>query len=289
MKEFARATRSLVAFQTILVFFLAARPLPAQSQSAQEIVRKVVDNELHFDATDHKPWMYRDAYKSPDKDTVKLVIQTRNGNLSEIVQDHGQPPTPDVRQADLARMQQTISDPSFRERQRRNEDHDNQQAVDMMKMLPNAFLWHVIDRHDEDLTLSFVPNPSFSADSMNGRVMAAMSGTMVVDERQMRLKSLQGHLNKPVEFGWGLLGHLNAGGTFQIIRAEVAPGEWQIVQTHVHISGHALFFKSIGDQEDETDSDFRPVPDGVDLNKAAEMLRSGEVARTLDTSTTAQR
>ena len=114
---------------------------------------------------------------------------------------------------------------------------------------------------------------------MSARVLAAMSGTLTVVEREMRLKTLNGKLMKSVEFGWGLLGHIDAGGTFQIMRDEVGPGIWQITQTHVHISGHALFFKTIGDQEDEITSDWKPVPQNVDMNKAAEMIRSGELAR----------
>ncbi|HEX4310685.1 MAG TPA: hypothetical protein VHZ25_11700, partial [Acidobacteriaceae bacterium] len=53
-------------------------------------------------------------------------------------------------------------------------------------------------------------------------------------------------------------------------------------ETHVHISGHALFFKTIGDQEDEVTSDYRQTPAGVDLSRAAQMLRDGDVARELD-------
>jgi hypothetical protein len=103
----------------------------------------------------------------------------------------------------------------------------------------------------------------------------------VVDEHEMRLKKLAGRLDKDVVFGWGLLGRINSGGTFEIVRQNVGSGSWQITQTHVHISGHALFFKSIGDQEDEVTSDYHRTPDGVDLNKAAEMLRNGEVAKEL--------
>jgi len=33
-----------------------------------------------------------------------------------------------------------------------------------------------------------------------------------------------------------------------------------------------LFFKTIGDQEDETRSDFRPVPQGTTLAQAEQML-----------------
>lgn len=265
----------------LLPLALFALPRPAPAQTANEIIHKVVGNELYWDVHDHTRWMYRDAYKSPDKDLVKIVIESPQGNLSLVIEDHGRPPSSQEHQADLARIQRMLTDSSFRAQQKKNAQHDGQQASDMLKMLPDAFVWNIVNRNDGNVTLSFHPNPNFSPGSMNAKVLAAMSGTMVVDEKSMRLRSLRGRLDKPVQFAWGLLGHLDAGGTFRIERADVGDGSWQITETHVHISGHALFFKSIGDQEDEVTSDYRRVPDDVDINKAAEMLRSGQVAREL--------
>jgi hypothetical protein len=267
---------SLLAASLCAVFSGGAR-----AQSTDEIVRAVVHNELDADFNDHTPWMYRDAYKSPEKNVVKIVIETPQGNLSEVVEDGGHPPSAQEHQNDLDRIQQIVSDPALRARMKRNEQHDGQQARDMMNLLPKAFIWHIVDRSNGAIKLTFRPDPNFSADSMSGRVLAAMSGTMLVDEQHMRLKDLTGRLDHDVTFAWGLLGHINSGGTFQIVRQDVGFGSWQIIQTHVHISGHALFFKSIGDQEDEVTSDYHRTPDGVDLNKAAEMLRNGEVARVL--------
>jgi hypothetical protein len=47
----------------------------------------------------------------------------------------------------------------------------------------------------------------------------------------------------------------------------------------VHISGHALFFKTIGTQEDEVKSDFTLVPLGTTLEQAVELLNGPAVAR----------
>ncbi len=273
--------RSHSAAALLFLFVFAFAPRSAAAQSAQEIVRKVVHNELDADFNDHTSWMYRDDYKSPEKNVVKIVVETSQGNLSEIVEESGHPPSAEEHQNDLNRMQQIVVDPALRARQKRAEQHDGEQAADMMKMLPNAFVWHVIDHANGELTLAFQPAPSFSPDSMNAKVLAAMSGIMVVDEQAMRLRKLAGHLDHEVVFGWGILGRINAGGTFAIERKDVGYGSWQIIQTHVHISGHALFFKTIGDQEDEVTSEYHRTPDGVDLKKAAEMLRSGEVAREL--------
>jgi hypothetical protein len=284
MREIVRPSRFFPGF-LLLVLSGALAPRIAQAQSPEEIVRTVVRNELDADTNDRTAWMYRDAYKSPDKNIVKLIIETQQGNLSEVVEDNGHPPSAEQHQADLDRIRQMLTDPAFRQRLKRNEQQDSKQARDMMNMLPNAFIWNIVDRGNGDVKLTFRPNPSFSPDGMNGKVLAAMSGTLVVSEHGMRLRSLSGHLDKDVVFAWGLLGRINAGGTFQIIREEVGTGNWQITQTHVHISGHALFFKNIGDQEDEVTSDYRRTPEGVDLNKAAQMLRDGEVARELHIET----
>lgn len=264
----------------LLIFAFAAGPL-SRAQSPADIVRQVVQNELDADANDHTSWMYKDAYQSPDKNIVKIVAETHQGNLSEVVEDHGHPPSAQEHQADLNKIHQMLTDPSYRARLKQNEQHDGQQARDLLKLLPNAFVWKIDSRENGDVTLSFHPAPNFSPPSMSAKVLSAMSGIIVVDEQGMRLKLIDGHLDQPVTFAWGLLGKIDAGGRFKVVRSEVAPGEWQITQTHVHISGHALFFKNIGDQEDEVTSDYHRVPNDTTLEKAAEMLQNGEVAHKL--------
>ncbi|MGB9030976.1 MAG: hypothetical protein WCC27_12720, partial [Acidobacteriaceae bacterium] len=235
---------------------IATAPRAASAQSPDDIVRKVVKNELDADFNDHTAWMYRDAYKSPDKDIVKIVIETQQGNLSEIIEDGGRAPSAQEHQDDLSRIEQMLTDPALRARMKRNEQHDGEQARDMMNMLPNAFIWQITGHDNGNVTLSFRPKPDYTPGSMNGRVLATMAGTMVVDEEHMRLRDLNGHLVHDVLFGWGILGHINAGGAFHIVRDDVGFGSWQITAMHVHISGHALFFKTIGDQEDEITSDY---------------------------------
>jgi hypothetical protein len=280
MKRKNSALPILSPFLLLLGFFSAA-PQRTYAQSPAEIVRKVVNNELNADAQDHTTWMYKDAYKSPDKNVVRIFIQTHQGNLSELIEDSGRPPTAAEHQSDLDKIHQMLTDPAYRARLRKNEQHDGQQALDLMKMLPDAFIWTITNRENGDITLSFRPDPKFSPPSMSAKVLAAMSGHIVANEREMRLKVIDGHLDQPVDFAWGLLGRINAGGTFRVVRTEIAPDEWQITQTHVHISGHALFFKTIGDQEDEITSDYHPVPGDITLQKAADMLKDGEVAREL--------
>jgi hypothetical protein len=100
-----------------------------------------------------------------------------------------------------------------------------------------------------------------------------MAGTLVVNKAQNRIETISGKLTQDVTIGWGLLGRLREGGTFRVERREVAPGLWQIVETHVHIEGKALFFKTIGEQQDEVQTEFTQVPAGTTLEQAADLTK----------------
>lgn len=253
----------------------------AQQARAQQLVQQVVDNQVEVDRTDHSHWMYRDEDKLPGKSTVKLVVQTAEATLSRTIEWNGHPLTEQQKRQDEARMESLVNDPAARAKQAKNSAHDDQQSTSLLKMLPNAFLWTEEEESHGEITLHFKPNPAFQPPTYASRVFAAMAGDMVVDARQKRLKSLSGTLIQSVEFGWGLLGKLEQGGTFRVVRSEIAPGEWQITETHVHIQGHALLFKTISEQEDEVTSNYKPTPPGLTLSQAAQMLRDGTVARVL--------
>ena len=103
-------------------------------------------------------------------------------------------------------------------------------------------------------------------------MFAGMEGDMAVDDKQHRIVSLQGRLIHDVKFGGGFLGNLEAGGSFKVERREVGDGHWQITETHVHIQGHALLFKSISEQEDDVKSKFKQLGDDVSFDRAKKEL-----------------
>jgi hypothetical protein len=49
-------------------------------------------------------------------------------------------------------------------------------------------------------------------------------------------------------------------------------GVWSITETHVHIQGHALIFKSISEQEDDVKSKFKKLPRQISPTNAENML-----------------
>jgi hypothetical protein len=250
-------------------------------QDARAFVRAVVANELTADANDHSRWMYRDENGVPNKGTVKLVIQTAQGDLSKTIERDGHPLPQEQQQEDEQRMDAFVKDASLRQKQKRDHEQDAAKASALTKMLPDAFLWTIAGQNGAETTLHFKPDPQFRAPTREARVFAAMEGTMVVNTEQKRIQELKGTLTRDVNFGYGLLGKLQKGGTFEIERQQIAPRIWAITATHVHIRGRALIFKSIGEQQDEVTSHYHPAPSSLNLEAAAKMLKDGSAGRML--------
>ncbi len=276
-----RLNRLAAALALCCVASLGSMHARAQQQDARALVQKVVNNELKADAEDHSRWMFRDANKVRGKSTVKLVVQTPQGTLSKTIEMNGKPLTEEQQQADEQNMHRFVTDASVRQRQKRNNQHDDRQAAAMTKMLPDAFLWTKTGEKGDETTLAFSPDPKFNPPTREARVFSAMKGTMVVNTKEERIKSLKGTLMRNVDFGFGLLGKLEKGGTFNVERENIAPDVWEITATHIHMHGHALIFKSIDEQQDEVTSDYKPSPANITLEEAEKMLKDGTVAKKL--------
>lgn len=251
-----------------LVLFAA---VPLVAQDANQIVQTAVNTELAASRNDHSLWRYRDEQRDANK--VSIVVQTTKGSVKRLIEKNGQPLTAAEAQAEDARIQSTIHDAAKMAKQRRDGASDDKNAAELLNMLPTAFLWRIANENGDSITLTFSPNPDFSPPDMQSRVLSAMAGDLVVDKKQHRIKTINGKLTQDVTFGWGLLGRLKQGGTFRVERRELKPGLWQITETHVHIVGKALFFKNIGEQQDEVQTDFTQVPAGATLEQAAEMSK----------------
>jgi len=250
----------------VAVVFVSAG---GEVQQPREIVEQAVKTELAADAADHSLWLYYDIDRKPGGEVVQWAAQTRKGELDRVLRQDGHEMTPTEQRS---RMEQFIRDSGARAKQRRNGQEDDNRARRMMEMLPDAFIWTKVKQEGTTTQLHFEPNPGFHPPTWEARVFASMEGEMVVDDSEHRIVSLRGRLMREVKFGWGILGELKPGGSFNVERRQVGGGIWQITETHVHIQGHAIFFHTISDQEDEVKSKFEELPANISLEEAEQRL-----------------
>ena len=252
----------------LLVLMGIAAP-SMDAQTPRELVRRAVETEIVASQNDHSHWRYFEDDQQPTKSVRKWVAQARLVSLDRVIERNGQVLSEAQQKQE---MNAFISDPRAQNKQQKSGQHDDQQAAELLKILPDAFIWTRTGEHGNEILLHFRPNPSFHPPDLESRVFAAMEGDMEIDREQFRIASLKGHLIRDVKIGYGLLGDLQAGGTFDVERRELNPKVWEIVETHVHIQGHALIFKTISENEDDVKWDFKQIADTTSLQQAQSEL-----------------
>ena len=249
-----------IAFALLLACALSSR-----AQSPRDLVRKAVQTELVASANDHSLWLYFEIDRQPSRTVRQWVAQTTTVSLNRVIERNGQPLSESQQRQEMSVF---INDSRAQAKQRKSGQHDDEQAAELTKMLPDAFIWTKEGEQGNDIRLHFKPNPQFHPPDLESRVFAAMEGEMVIDRNQYRIVTLKGRLIHDVKIAYGLLGDLEAGGTFDVERRELSPKVWEITETHVHIQGHALIFKTISEQEDDVKTNFTQIAPSTSLQEA---------------------
>jgi hypothetical protein len=76
-----------------------------------------------------------------------------------------------------------------------------------------------------------------------------------------------------VQFGFGLLGHVNRGGHFGYAKQQLDDQNWKMVQVSIHLDGRVLMMKSLSRDQEVTRSDIQVVPQELSLVEASKMSR----------------
>ena len=243
------------------------------TEDPRALVSQVVNNELQAQQNDNTYWMYVSEVQEPENTRTQYVIETREGALTLLAAENGHALTPQQQQQEDERINSLIHNRSELRKRKQEHERDAQKEQQLLKMLPDGFLYHYEAEEGWNIRLSFRSNPKFRPPTREAKVFHAMQGTMLVDAREKRLVELRGELMRDVVFGWGIFGRLFAGGTFNVQQREIVPGHWEATLIDVHIRGKALFFKTISEQQHEARSDFRQVPGTITPEQAAAMLK----------------
>jgi hypothetical protein len=258
---------------TIIQLGVPARPqsIPSSQVSAHDLAQRVVTNELTFQEH-HTNWMYRLEKEQYGKKQVEEIVETNEGSLSRLLSINDRPLTAKQLLEEDERVRLLMTSRNAQQKLRRALDAEILQGRRLFKMLPDAFVFSYAGGEGHLVKLSFRANPSFHPPSLEARVFHDMEGEMWVDCRQERLAAFDGHLTQTVKFGFGLLGHLDKGGHFEVRQAEVVPGHWDVTTLNLDMTGKALLFATVGVRKRENHRDFQQVSDDLTLAQAAEIL-----------------
>jgi hypothetical protein len=269
-------TLALIVVSSLPAFGASAAQDASTTYSPQEMVRRMVASEISAQEHDHTKWHFFSKRQEDGKVVVQEKVQTVAGTLRRIVMLNGKPLSADELKQQSQKLEEFTHDPAAQEKRRRDERADAEKAKKMFEMFPRAFIYTHAGEENGLVKLHFVPNPNFDPPTREAQVFHAMSGMLWIEPKQMRFAKMQASLMDDVKFGWGLLGHLDRGGTMLIEQKEVGPEHWEIVHMDIDLKGKAVLFKSISVQQKEENYGFERLPDTIDMNTALAMLQKPE-------------
>lgn len=268
-----RVTAKLAAILLFVYSCCYASPEPDVQPSADSLMRDVVANEL-ANRTDHSNWLYRVTRVVEGQTLTEVEVETKDGPVHRLLAINDTPLDTAQRNEETRRSKELLRNPSLQRDVKKQYDADELRLENLIRLLPNAFQFQYDGNNGSYVRIKFRPNPAFVPPTMESRALRSMSGTILIDPQQKRLAHMNGLLEQPVDFGFGFLGRLDKGGTFEIDRIQVSSSHWKTKLVDIHVSGRMLLFKTISKQQHETRSDFESVSKDLDLWQAEKLLES---------------
>jgi hypothetical protein len=265
-----------VFFATLLLFFALTGSASAHDVTPEEAVTRAAHNEL--DAKNKHPFRYTIRKVENGKITTKEIIETKDGDVARLIAVGDKPLPAAADAAEVQRLKTLLAHPEIQAHRRRKEQADSSRADEMVRLLPNAFIYQfegmVNGPSGPCYRLSIKPNPKFNPPDREAEVYHGMAGELWIDQQRERMAKLNVHLIADVDFGWGIVGKLFKGGTIVVEQKDVGEGHWEQNLLRLNLQGKILMFKTLTIDTSEQESDFAPVPADWTYQDAVKALLS---------------
>src|SRR5450432_1136733 len=246
------------------------------------LVRRASHNEVDPENSNNQAVRYK-LRKSDEKGvTTKEIVESKDGGVARLIAINDQALTAQQQRTELERLDNLLAHPELQEHRRKREKEDSDRATEMVRLLPDAFLYKyegmVSGTNGPAYRLSFRPNPTFDPPDHEAQVYHGMVGKLWIDKAQERMVRLDAHLVEDVDFGWGILGKLYKGGSILVVQADVGHRHWEATHMQLNLVGKALLFKSLNFTTTEDSTDFEPVPKEISYRDAVRMLEATQAS-----------
>lgn len=259
----------------VLLNLLAAGVAQAQNSSAAwQIVNTMLAHES--DPGEHRnKYMYFSEERSERTGGhlwKERVVETVMGKVRLLLEEDGKPLSSERMAAQKAKLVEIVAHPEAFQKREQAMTNDEEHAEQMLALLHKAFLFDEPRAAGSDVRIAYRPDPAYQPRTMEEKVLHAMSGDVLVDERTKQLHRIEGKIPTDVSLGYGILGTVHAGSSFSTEHEMEPGGEWKNALVNTAIEGKAMLFKEIGRNEHVVHSDFKRLPESISVADAVALL-----------------
>ncbi len=260
MKQSRTETLPRPISRFVILTFAAGMALPPSlpSPRAKELIREACYNEVQ-QREKRTLWSYVAERRSNNHVFREQVIETVDVPVRHLLAVDGHPPTSVQMKEEIERQQVLLNNPSRRRAIQKQQGNDDKTMEELLHIIPEAFVFEDQGKDGESEKIAFHPNPGFKAKTYEQRILHALDGIVFVDLHDKRIARLSGSLATGVEFGYGVIGHVQQGGTTEITRVHLSEGIWKTSAEKIDINGRFVLLKSINKHQDESRTGFEPL------------------------------
>ena len=255
----------------LVVFCLLSVWPQLSAQTGKELMADACYNEAH-QREQNALWASQVQRRTSDHVYLEEEIETVEGPIHHLISVDGHEPSPSERTQNDDRLRDLLQNPKARLAAKKNREADEKKFGELLRVMPDVFLYEDQGNHGGLEKLAFHPNPAFTPKTYEETALHAMSGVVLIDLDEKRMARFSGTLTQQVDFGFGVIGQLKKGGTVEVSRIRLSPGIWKTNSSKIDINGRIVLFKTISKQQDETHSEFTRVAPDTNIPQALQQI-----------------
>ena len=246
-------------------------PSGLPSETTEKLVREACYNAVQQREM-KSLWSYRVERHEDSHIILEQVIETVDGAVKHLLAVDGHAPTPAQLKEESDRHRSLLKNAADQSALKKDHDEDTKKMEEMLRTIPEVFVFQDQGKQRGLEKISFHPNPDFKPKTYEQRVLHTLVGTAFIDLHDKQIARVSASLAHRVEFGLGFLGRVDKGGTVNITRTRVSSGVWQVSMERIDLNGRMAIFKSLNRHKDEQRANFKPVAPGTTFAQALDEL-----------------
>ena len=250
-------------------------PHPSSATSSAQNLQSTPASAWALDAAqgelavvDYKSGFVRYRLRTIDRkgDQTRDLIETSDGPVARLILRDGHPLTAEQNDAEQSRLQGMLDDPEAFHKHTHEDGNGKRTAAELIRLLPDAMIFTYAPGQPQragvsapEVVLDYQPNPSWTPPTTISQALTGLQGRLWIDTRTRRMTRLEGMVFRGINVGWGMIAHVNPGGTFMVEQSDLGQGRSLVSRFTEHVSLRALMVKSLHEDADLTASQIQPV------------------------------
>ncbi len=281
----ARHNRALWRY-VYAVLLLLSRPLSAQKAPLSvNVVPELVQDAVQYQLADlrHPGWAIRYRVHRVDskEDTIRDLIESKDGNVARTLQRHGKPLTQEEDAAEEARLR--ALGPDELARHHRSGEASDRYSVELISALPKAMTFKLTPDQPQlpqfnspQVVLDYAPRPGFQPAGTVQSLLTGLAGRMWIDAETHHLLRIEIGIIRNLNLALGLLARVYQGGSVVYEQRPVAQGHYAYTHIEISVTLREFVVKTVPYHATLDATDAVLLPATPTLQEAVALLLNGD-------------